>query len=227
MWQLASAPKPRCWDTVLVGLHVAHILLPRICGERCVLMKMRCTQQVIYDDDLLSYISETDYTEMQHSVVWPEPDPVLQEQLQRANAEKLAAEEQRQAAEAAVAEQEQVFAQACEALQSQLCDLTEGIKGKEAVIAQLVAAEADARAQSEQLLERMQKLELDIDSKQASCLPAPAWHACGRDSHPYCGCTLCSVTSSSTTVGAAWVHAAPCCLHMVLSTVASECARYM
>jgi hypothetical protein len=122
--------------------------------------------QVLYDDDLISYISDTDYTDMQCSVVWPDPDPVLQEQLLRANVDKAAAEEQRLAAEAAAAEREAEFAAARESLETQLQELAEGIQGKEAIIAQLATSEADARAHSAQLLARMQQLEADIDGKQ-------------------------------------------------------------
>ncbi|KAG2499337.1 hypothetical protein HYH03_002913 [Edaphochlamys debaryana] len=121
--------------------------------------------EVLYDEELLSYISETDYTE-QHQREVLESDVALREELADVLKEKASAEAERAAVERAALSQRSSFEAARAALESQLNTLAGSISSQQQALEAAVAAEREARDLAAQWQERATELESAIEARE-------------------------------------------------------------
>eukprot|EP00803_Ostreobium_quekettii_P010323 evm.model.scf_1512.1 EVM.evm.TU.scf_1512.1 scf_1512:1612-17758(+) len=123
---------------------------------------------VLFDDELLSYISDTDYTDLHGSgAMQYEDDDQQNAEVHRMMVERAAIEAEKESLYAQMAAQNHEFGQVRESLSRQLQGLEKDIWEKEETIQKLRASEQDARAQSEEYLARVRDLEQEIAKKEA------------------------------------------------------------
>ncbi|GFR41254.1 hypothetical protein Agub_g1929, partial [Astrephomene gubernaculifera] len=123
--------------------------------------------EVLYDEELLSYISETDYTE-QHRREVLESDAALREELAEVLREKAAAEAERAALERSALAQRSSFDSARAALEQQLSQLSANISRQQQQLEAAQAAEREARELAARWQERAQELESAIQAREAA-----------------------------------------------------------
>ncbi|GLI68849.1 hypothetical protein VaNZ11_013393, partial [Volvox africanus] len=121
--------------------------------------------EVLYDEELLSYISETDYTE-QHRREVLESDAALREELAEVLREKAAAEAERAALERDALAQRSSFDEARAKLEQQLRWLSGSIGVQQQQLQAAQAAEREARELAAKWQERAQELEAAIEARE-------------------------------------------------------------
>ncbi|KXZ56679.1 hypothetical protein GPECTOR_1g611 [Gonium pectorale] len=124
--------------------------------------------EVLYDEELLSYISETDYAEQPGGREVLESDAALREELAEVLREKANAEEERAALERAALEQRSSFDSARAALEQQLSVLSSSIGTQQQQLEAAQAAEREARELASKWRERAQELESAIEAREAA-----------------------------------------------------------
>ncbi|CAD7701953.1 unnamed protein product [Ostreobium quekettii] len=123
---------------------------------------------VLFDDELLSCVSDTDYTDLHGSgTMQYEEDDQGNAEVQKWVEERSAIEAEKESLCAKMAAQHQEFGQVCESLGRQLQDLERDIWQKEETIHQLRTNEQETRAQSDEHLAHIRDLEEDISRKEA------------------------------------------------------------